>query len=92
MRSRRTLLKAVSCFAVGFGLCIGILGGGSTMTVLAEESGETSIGEAIVYEEQIDSGVESADVIESGVILDEAETVDASYKNVSATYDFTTAY
>ena len=92
MRSRRTLLKAVSCFAVGFGLCIGILGSGSTMTVLAEESGETSIGEAIVYEEQIDSGVESADVIESGVILDEAETVDASYKNVSATYDFSTAY
>lgn len=92
MRSRRTLLKAVSCFAVGFGLCIGLLGSGSTMTVFAEESGETSIGEAVVYEEQIDSGVESADAIESGVILDEAETVDASYKNVSATYDFTTAY
>lgn len=89
MRSRRLLLKAVSCFAVGMGLCLGLLGSGGVMTAHAEENGESNIGEAIVYEE---TTAEEASVAEAGMIVDEAELVDASYQSVSVTYDFTTAY
>lgn len=89
MRSRRLLLKAVSCFAMGMSLCMGLLGGGGVMTARAQENGETGIGEAVACEETV---TEEAGVAETGIIVDEAELVDASYQNVSVTYDFTTAY